>query len=438
MPHRVNSSNAAGRHLNRLTAAHAASKIAGGEITSAELVNDCLARIEARDPDIHAWAFVDREIALAQARARDAETRRSVLHGVPIGIKDIFDTYDMPTSHGFRPFKSHRPSADSAVVSLLRRAGLVIIGKCTTTEFATPLPAGVRNPHDFGRSPGVSSSGSAASVADFMTAFALGSQTGGSTILPASFCGVAGFKASLTGIDRGATRHLRPTLDTIGLFARDVGDLALLNSVLTGRQPAKLPKDVRSFRVGLCHTFNWSQAQPETIDALESASRLLTAAGSAVVDAELPAIFNDLESSFQVISTFEGAATMAGDIREHGAEMNQWLQDTQRAAGTITVAQYEKAQLHALACQRELERIFERCDFLLTPSACGEATSNITGVSNSAFNRIWTLMHGPCVNIPAFKGPHGLPVGVQIVGPVASDAAILAFSEAAARVFGSQ
>ena len=183
-----------GPALNRLTATELAARLSRGETTSVAVVKSCLARIEERNATLRAWACVDRDLALAQARARDAETRRSPLHGVPIGIKDIFDTYDMPTAHGSKAFASNRPTADSGIVSLLRRAGLIIIGKCTTTEFATPIPAGVGNPHDLSRSPGVSSSGSAAAVADYMTPLALGSQTGGSTILPASFCGVAGFK----------------------------------------------------------------------------------------------------------------------------------------------------------------------------------------------------------------------------------------------------
>jgi Asp-tRNA(Asn)/Glu-tRNA(Gln) amidotransferase A subunit family amidase len=167
----------------------------------------------------------------------------------------------------------------------MRRAGLIIIGKCATTEFATPIPAGVRNPHDLSCSPGVSSSGSAAAVADYMTPLSLGSQTGGSTILPASFCGVFGFKASLTALDRGGIRHLRPTLDSIGLFARDIHDISLLNAVLTGCSPAVPPTDVASLRIGACRTVNWSEAQPETVGALESAVKSLRTAGATVVDA---------------------------------------------------------------------------------------------------------------------------------------------------------
>ena len=415
--------------LNLLTATAMADKLARRETTSVALVEACLARIAAREDEVHAWAYLDPELALAQARARDAEPRRSPLHGVPVGIKDIFDTHDMPTTYGSSVFKSYRPTADTGVVALLRRAGLVILGKCATTEFASPIPAGVRNPHDLRRSPGVSSSGSAAAVADHMTPLSVGSQTGGSTILPAAFCGVVGFKSSLTGIDRGGIRHLRPSLDTMGLFARDIDDIALLNGVLTGCAPAAPPKDVAGLRVGLCRTINWHHAQPETAKALDSAARSLAAAGASVVEAEMPAVFAGIEDSFKIITSVETVRAMAQEMREHLASMNHWLQDAHRAGTAFDLASYEKAQVHAIECQRALAGIYERCDVIITPSACGEATTDLASVSNSAFNRVWTLMHGPCVSIPAFTGPHGMPVGIQVVGPPGSDARLIATSK---------
>ena len=405
--------------LNLLTATQAAAKLRDGSATSVRLVEDCLARITARDPEVHAWAFVDREIALEQARARDREAPRSPLHGVPVGIKDIFDTCDMPTAYGSQIYKDHRPANDSAVVSLLRLAGAVILGKCVTTEFASPVPIGTRNPHDFSRSPGVSSSGSAAAVADFMVPLAVGSQTGGSTILPAAFCGVVGYKSSLTGIDRGGIRHLRPTIDTMGLFARSVEDIALLRSVLVGAAP--LPHDTGRIRVGVCRTPWWSAAQPETVTALESAARLLASGGADVFDVELPEVFNGIEETFNVIVRAEGSRAMEWEARHHLKTMNHWLQAQLGAPERVDQADYDKAQSHSLACQRALKELFERCDVIITPSTCGEAPTDLTSISNSAFNRVWTLMRGPCLTLPAFTGPNGMPVGLQIVGPVGQD-----------------
>jgi Asp-tRNA(Asn)/Glu-tRNA(Gln) amidotransferase A subunit family amidase len=287
--------------LNLLSATQAAEKIASGETTSLAVVEDCVARIAAREPHIRAWAFIDPEMARRQARARDQEPRRSAFHGLPIGIKDIFDTFDMPTAYGSPIYKGHKPATDTAIVGLLRRAGLVILGKCATTEFASPVPVGVKNPHDFGRSPGVSSSGSAAAVADFMVPLSVGSQTGGSTILPAAFCGVFGFKASLTGIDRGGVRHLRPGLDTMGLFARELRDIATLQAIVTGVAPVAPPAELKSIRVGICRTLNWHQALPESVDALERAAEELRSRAAAAHEVNMPDAFVGIEDSFRII-----------------------------------------------------------------------------------------------------------------------------------------
>ena len=415
--------------LNLLSATQAAKKIAAGETTSLALVEDCLARIAAREPDIRAWAFVDPEIARRQARARDQEPRRSAFHGLPVGIKDIFDTFDMPTAYGSPIYQGYRPATDTAIVGLLRRAGLVILGKCATTEFASPVPIGVKNPHDFGRSPGVSSSGSAAAVADYMVPMSVGSQTGGSTILPAAFCGVFGFKASLTGIDRGGIRHLRPGLDTVGLFARDLRDLAMLQAIVTGVPPTSPAAELKGVRVGVCRTLNWHQALPEAVDALERAGKELKSRGAIVHDVDMPDVFTGIEDSFRVISSVEGARALAAEAREHFDQLNYWVQAGQKTAKETDQAQFDKAELHVIACMAAMAEIFSTCDVVLTPSTCGEATTDLTGISNSAFNRTWTLLQGPCVNIPAYRGPNGMPVGVQIVGPVGSDSRTLAFAQ---------
>ncbi len=417
------------RGLNLLSATDAAEKITSGETTSVAVMEDCLARIAARESEIHAWAFVDPEMARRRARERDQEPRRSAFHGLPIGIKDIFDTFDMPTAYGSSIYQGHRPATDTAIVGLLRRAGLVILGKCATTEFASPVPIGVKNPHDFTRSPGVSSSGSAAAVADYMVPLSVGSQTGGSTILPAAFCGVFGFKASLTGIDRGGVRHLRPGLDTLGLFARELRDIATLQAIVTGVRPAA-PAELKGIRVGLCRTLNWHQALAETVDALERSANELNSNGVEVQDVEMPNAFSGIEDSFRVISSVEGARALTTEARDHFDQLNHWVQAGQKTASQIDQAQFDKAELHVIACMRAMAEIFSSCDVVLTPSACGEATTDLTGVSNSAFNRTWTALQGPCVNIPAFRGPNGMPVGIQIVGPVGSDSRTLAVAQA--------
>lgn len=422
--------------LNTLTATEARSKLDAGEVVSEQLVRDCLDRIAARDPEIGAWAHVDPDDALKQARALDAERRkkgpRGPLHGIPVGIKDVLDTGDMPTEYGSSIYKGHQPEADSAIVAALRHAGAVILGKTTTTEFASPVPVGVKNPHDYGRSPGVSSSGSAASVADYMVPLALGTQTGGSVILPAAFCGVIGYKASLDGLDRTGILRLKPTLDTLGVFARDVGDIVRLREAITSTTAASDPQDGAP-RVGLCRTFNWDQAAPESVTALDSAVKALADEGVQVVEADWPDSFAGIEDSFRVISSVEGLRSMAAEHRDHAASLNHWIRAGAEAARGFSDRDYEQALAHAAACRADLAGVFNGVDVLITPSTEGEASDDLTGISNSAFNRVWTLMHGPCVTLPAFTGPNGLPVGVQLVGPPGGDDRLLSIAE---RVWG--
>lgn len=408
--------------LNLLGAPELAARLESGAITSRQIVADCLARIEARDRDVRAWEHIDPAAALAQAQARDAEPRRGPLHGIPVGIKDIFDTHDMPTAYGSPIYEGFRPAADTAAVGLLRMAGAVILGKCLTTEFASPVPRETRNPHDLQRSPGVSSSGSAAAVADYHVPLALGSQTGGSTILPASFCGVVGYKASLTGIDRGGIRHLRPTLDTMGLFARSIGDIALLRAGLTGwNAPLQATHIDGRVRIGVCRTRDWAQAEPASRMALESAAAALAKAGAEIVDGEMSDEFEGLADSFRVISTVEGQRALAAEVRDHGARLNHYITSAGQTVAKLAPDAYDKAQVHAAAARRAVADVLGRCDVIITPAAAGEAPADLVSVSNSAFNRLWTLMHVPCVSVPAFTGPNGMPVGLQIVGPVGAD-----------------
>ena len=337
-----------------MSALEAAESYPQGPITSVALVEACLARIEARDGDLHAWAHLDREHALAQARARDSEPRRSALHGVPVGIKDIFDTHDMPTTYGSPIYARHQPTNDSVIVALMRRAGLVILGKCATTEFASPVPIGVRNPHDLTRTPGVSSSGSAAAVADYMVPLAIGSQTGGSTILPAAFCGITGYKASLTGLDRGNIRQLRPTLDTIGLLARSVADIAGLHAVLCGRTDPLPQTDLRQLRIGVCRTHNWPQAQAETVTRWKAPPRHSPRPAPNMREAALPNVFDGIEETFGVISTVESSRALAQEARDHRDKLNFWIRDSLAAAARHSPARFEQAQRHAIECQRAL------------------------------------------------------------------------------------
>jgi Asp-tRNA(Asn)/Glu-tRNA(Gln) amidotransferase A subunit family amidase len=419
--------------LNLLTASEAAAKIAAGEITSEALVRDCIERVRARETVVHAWAHLDHDQALFEARARDCTPRKGVLHGVPVGVKDVLDTLDMPTEYGSILYRGHRPLTDSACVNALRAAGAVIMGKTATTEFAAPYPIATRNPHDLTRTPGVSSSGSAAAVADFQVPLALGTQTGGSVIRPATLCGVFGYKASLDGLNRGNIRNLKPTLDTLGLFARSVADLALLRAAITAAPAAPTDLD-RPPRIGVCRTPFWSAAASETINAIESAASALARAGATVGEAELPAPFRTLPASFRVITQYETVRGMADEAERGFNTLNPWSRDAITAGRQWSDDDYERAKAEATRCRGLLAEALAPFDAFLTPSDRGEAPPDLRSIHDSPFNASWTLMHVPCVTIPAYVGPNNMPVGVQIVGPHQADDRTLAVAGWAARV----
>lgn len=416
--------------LNALSASDAAARIASGAITSEALVRDCLARIEAREPDVGAWAYLDHAYAIEQARARDREPARGPLHGVPIGIKDILDTSDMPTGHGSRIYAGDRPGRDSACVASFRRSGMVILGKTVTTEFASPYPAGTRNPHDATRTPGVSSSGSAAAVADYMVPLANGTQTGGSVIGPAASCGVYGYKASLDGLDRSGIRHLKRNIDTLGLFARSIPDLALLRAVSHGKskvEPIAL-SDGTVPRIGVCRTPYWGKAAPCVVQALETGARSLSRAGARVSDVTLPGYLTEIEPDFEIISGVEGVRALAVEARDHFETFNPWIRERCEKSGRVAEERYHAALENAARGRAMLRDLFSDFDVLITPSLPDEAPQNLTGVQPSLFNRTWTHMYTPAIHLPLYEGPNRMPVGFQVIGMQDEDDRTIAFA----------
>ncbi|NNE83335.1 MAG: amidase [Alphaproteobacteria bacterium] len=413
--------------LNLLSASEARAQLDRGEITSEQLVRDCLARIAAREPDLDAWVYLDSDLALAQARARDSEPSRGLLHGIPVGIKDIYDTADMPTAYGTTIHEGHRPDADSNWVAALRDAGAVILGKTRTTEFANPVPTTTRNPHDLERAPGASSSGSVAAVADYMVPLATGSQTGGSVILPAAHCGLYGYKSSFDGLPTGGVRHAKPSIDTPGLFARSLEDVALMRAASNGQTPAtlELTSDT-GLRVGVCRTEMWPEALPETVAMLAEAADILAAAGAAVSDTEPPAVVSQALAEFSAILAPEDARAIAAEARDHFDQINAWSQKSIHEAKDITPAQYENAKAVAARARTAIDGMFDEYDVLITPSTRGEAPTDRLSMEPSYFNRIWTLMYLPCLSLPTFTGPSGMPLGLQIIGRRDSDDHLLA------------
>jgi len=298
--------------LHELSACEAAKLIADKKITSEALVRACLEQIERREAEVGAWQCLDRNAALGQARALDSGPHRGLLHGLPVGVKDLIDATDMPTTYGSPIYRNHRPAWDAACVAVTRAAGALILGKTVTTEFAVYHPGKTANPRNLQHTPGGSSSGSAAAVADSMAPLAFGTQTAGSIIRPAAFCGVVGYKPSFGLINRAGVKPLSDSLDTVGVFGRTVPDCALFVAALTGRANLLVREDVlEPPRIGICRTYEWDQARQETISALEQAAKTLAPAGAVVRDVELPSAFAGLAAAQIDIMGYEAARALA-------------------------------------------------------------------------------------------------------------------------------
>jgi len=398
---------------------------------SEALVTACLERIAKREPEVHAWAYIDDKQALEQARRLDAEAPRSPLHGVPVGIKDVIDTGDMPTEYNSPIYRGHRPKADAACVALLRRAGCVILGKTATTEFANNHPAATRNPHNLQHTPGGSSSGSAAAVADGMVPLALGTQTGGSVIRPAAYCGVAACKPSFNSINRAGLKFVSESLDTIGVFGRDTAGLILAQHVLTGRALPE-PQSGKP-RVGLCRTPRWRDADAATQGNLELAAQELAKAGARVSDFELPSGSQALFDRHAAVMGFESARALAWEQTNFPGEISATLKPRLEAGWRVKREEYDEVRAIARGCRARLAEMLRDFDFLLTPSAPSTAPAGLTSTGDPVFNRAWTLFGVPCVTLP-FGAAGGLPLGVQLVGAFDDDMRLLAWAQWAEKV----
>jgi len=428
--------------LHWLSASDASRLIRDGMIGSRQLVEACLDRVGVVDGDVQAWAFLDPDHALAQARAADdfrlSGRPAGALQGVPVGVKDIIDTADMPTENGSVLHAGRTPSRDATVVAMLRAAGAVIMGKTVTTEFATRAPGKTRNPHDPTHTPGGSSSGSAAAVAAGMVPLALGSQTAGSTIRPASFCGVYGLKPTHGLIPRPGMFQLSRTLDHVGLFARTIDDLALLAEQLVGyderdpdsRPRARIPyRDIAAEEPPLSPMFafvktaRWNQVDD---DAKEAFAELTAHLGDRVEELELSAA---AEEAFQWHEAISGAEIAMNLHRE-------WEKGRDRLSAVLR-ARIERGRdvrafdyLRALARIPELndgfdELFAQRYDAILTPAAAGTAPRGLDSTGDPAFCTLWTLCGMPALSVPLMQGANGLPLGVQLVGPRHGDGRLL-------------
>jgi Asp-tRNA(Asn)/Glu-tRNA(Gln) amidotransferase A subunit family amidase len=351
------------------------------------------------------------------------------LRGLPIGVKDIYDTADLPTRYGSAIYAGHRPKADAAMVALIRRAGGAVIGKTVTTEFASLQPAGTRNPHNLAHTPGGSSSGSAAAVAAGMVPIALGSQTGGSVIRPAAFCGVVGFKPSFRLMPTIGMKCFSWSLDTVGLFAASVADAAFAAALISGRDLRIDSTEPAAPRIALVRTQSWPEASASMQDAIARAAHAAEAAGAKVTEVELPPIFETATQAHGTIQDHEACQALADEIDRHRDQLGPILREQLDKAAAITPAAYDDARRLARQARRAFVDFMEGIDVLLTPSAPGAAPLGLNSTGKPTFNRLWTLLGTPCVNVPGLFDSAGLPLGVQIVGRFARDRLALEAAE---------
>jgi Asp-tRNA(Asn)/Glu-tRNA(Gln) amidotransferase A subunit family amidase len=423
--------------LFRLSASEAAAGIRAGKLTSEALVRSCLERINARQSQVKAWVHLDRDFALAQARQCDQSASRGPLHGVPFAAKDIMDTADLPTEYGSPIYKGNRPAADAACVALSRAAGGVLLGKTVTTEFASRSPLGnTTNPHNPAHTPGGSSSGSAAAVADFMVPLAFGTQTVGSVIRPAAFCGCIGYKPSFGEVSTQGVKQNTASFDTVGLFARAVEDLALFRAALTGfavKSLAAVP--VKELKIGFCRTMLWDRAEEYTKTFLEQAASALEKAGANVSDFTLGKPFEQFETMGRRINDYEFSRGLTWERQHHWNLLSELQRD--KLAGWLNVSyeQYREAEAALEQCRRDLTDAMKDVDLLLTPSALGEAPKGLSSTGDTSFNILSTWTYTPCVTLPVFTGPSGLPVGIQLIGHRNQDHRLLEAAQAVYRVF---
>jgi len=398
-------------------------------LSAQHYVGACLEQIEAREHEVQAFVHIDRQGALARAKALDAHAIQGGMHGLTVGVKDVFDTFDMPTQGGSQVFADHQPVQDAACLATLRRAGAVMLGKTVTTELATFPTNGTRNPLNLAHTPGGSSSGSAAAVAAHMVSFATGTQTMGSTVRPSGYCGVTGYKPSYNLIPRRGVWANADSCDTVGLVARDVRDVAFFAAEIARFPQLRLPDDAVALdqapTIGLCRTPEWELADESMQRAFEDCRRILTAAGARVQELVLPEPFQGMLHAHTTVVHFEMSRGFADILERHAERMRPALLERTRKGLEVTGEQYQAAQRLARQCRQMFGDVLGQCDVLLAPAATGEAPRGHEWSGDTRMNQVWTLMHGPALSVTGGYGPCGLPLAMQVVGRIDDDARTL-------------
>ncbi len=397
-------------------------RIERGELKPRAVVEMCAEAIAEREPEV--GAFVALDLEGARRSAEDPRLAAAPLRGLPVAFKDIFDTADFPTQYGSPIYSGHRPRADASAVAMTRRAGGIVIGKTVTTQFASLVPSVTRNPHHAAHTPGGSSAGSAAAVAAGMVPIAFGTQTAGSVIRPAAFCGVAAFKPSYRLIPTVGVKVVSWHLDTAGLFGAGVADIAFAAASILDRDLRVDRAEPSVPRIALARSHLWPQASSAMQNAIEIAARIATAAGATVTDVTLPPILEQAYAAQHTIQDYETFCALAFEYERHRDQIDKLLRDQLDAAAAISADEYDAARRTASRARQVLADTMADHDVVLTASAPGAAPHGLGATGNPMFNRVWTLMGSPCVNVAGLS-EDGLPLGVQIVGRFGRDRAAL-------------
>jgi len=424
----------------QMTIAEAAAAIGSGTLKPSGLIEACLERAGREEPVVKAWVHLGGDQSRMAARLLDLvdAAPEKPLHGIPFGVKDIIDTQDMPTEHGTPIYQGNQPSRDASCVALLKEAGGVCFGKTVTTELAHFHPGKTGNPHAPTHTPGGSSSGSAAAVAACMVPFALGTQTTGSVLRPASYCGVYGFKPSYGDVSRSGVFECAHSFDTLGWFTRSVADMEIVRRALVGAPASPLEAiPLSKLRVGLFRGTEWDKAEPVTRDLVEAAAKQVGKLAASFEEVEAPAGFDAIPVLHRTIAGYEFARAISWERTQRGQLLSPKLLNGRCQDGlNTTYAEYAQAQADVANLRHAYADLMQDYDVLLTAVAPGEAWAGLEATGDPVFNTAWTLLHAPAVSIPAFSGTNGLPIGLQLVGGFRQDRQLLGAAESVSAELG--
>ena len=406
--------------LNTLSLFEASDLIASGAIKPAELLHDCVAQIERYQEQLRAFTTFDRDHLFAQLKALDSEASRSRLFGIPVGVKDIMETAGLLTTMGSSIYCNYQPERDATIVAMLKTANALVAGKTETTEFAYFSPGKTRNPHHLEHTPGGSSMGSAAAVAKNMLPLALGTQTAGSVIRPAAYCGVTGYKASHGAVSLAGVCGFAQSLDSMGFFVRQVRDLLVVRQALFGAS-MKWQSLPTTLRVGLVKTPHWQLAQPAQRQVVETTCSRLADLGHQISEVQIGPSDGALTEAQMTVMAYEGCRSLAMEYAKFADLLSDPIKQLIENGRSVSLESYQAALNLAALWQQKLAKLFGEVDVLITPSAPGEAPKGLSNTGDPIFSRMWTLLKVPCIHLPFGTGTNGLPLGIQLIGPFNQD-----------------